>query len=223
LLLGSESKLEPSRAEIRQLVIAGWTGRDPVAVEKHMHELELLGVRRPSSWPIFYRVAVSRLSCERVIQVLGTQSSGEAEAVLLQSSGRLWVGVGSDHTDREVETYDITVSKQMCDKPIARQFWSHDEVRGHWDALLLRSFIEEDGEIVEYQSGNLAELLEPMDLIRRFAGSESLPEGTMMFCGTLAVNGGVRPSAQFTLQLEDPTRERVIRHQYWTNVLQKPG
>src|SRR3546814_19673357 len=31
---------------VRSAVIAGWTGRDPVAVEKHIAELEELGVRR---------------------------------------------------------------------------------------------------------------------------------------------------------------------------------
>ena len=35
--------------------------------------------------------------------------------MLVQAGGRLLVGVGSDHTDRKVETYNITVSKQMCD------------------------------------------------------------------------------------------------------------
>ena len=44
--------------------------------------------------------------------------------MLLQHAGRLWVGTGSDHTDREVEKYGVTVSKQMCDKPVAPVFWA---------------------------------------------------------------------------------------------------
>ena len=43
--------------------------------------------------------------------------------MLIQSGGTLYVGVGSDHTDRKVETYNITASKQMCDKPIAPELW----------------------------------------------------------------------------------------------------
>mgnify|MGYP003694519257 CR=1 FL=1 len=46
---------------------------------------------------------MSRLTLASSIQAIGTRSSGEVELVLLQSAGRLWVGVGSDHTDREVE------------------------------------------------------------------------------------------------------------------------
>src|SRR3546814_15061821 len=49
---------------VRSAVIAGWTGRDPVAVEKHIAELEELGVRRPASTPIFYRVAAPRLTTD---------------------------------------------------------------------------------------------------------------------------------------------------------------
>ena len=100
---------------ITDAVIAGWTGRDAEAVEKHILELEKLGIPRPSSTPIFYRVAASRLTIAGEIQVVGESSSGEVEAIYVQYDGALWVGLGSDHTDREVETYGITVSKQVCE------------------------------------------------------------------------------------------------------------
>ncbi|OYX11437.1 MAG: hypothetical protein B7Z15_11810, partial [Rhizobiales bacterium 32-66-8] len=47
---------------IRTAVIAGWTGRDKVALEKHIVELEELGVARPASTPIYYRCAAARLT-----------------------------------------------------------------------------------------------------------------------------------------------------------------
>ena len=47
------------------------------------------------------------------------ESSGEVEFVLIGWQGRTFVGLGSDHTDRKVESYSVTVSKQMCDKPMA--------------------------------------------------------------------------------------------------------
>ena len=40
-----ERKLE--LAEIDSLVIAGWTGRNVVALEAHIKELEAIGVKRP--------------------------------------------------------------------------------------------------------------------------------------------------------------------------------
>src|ERR1700761_2101379 len=108
---------------IDQLVVAGWTGRDKAAVEKHIAELEAIGVKRPATTPIFYRASAARLTTDDEIEATGTASSGEAEFVLLQHDGRLWIGAGSDHTDREVETYGVSVSKQMCEKPIAPEFW----------------------------------------------------------------------------------------------------
>jgi hypothetical protein len=221
LMLGVDAPLSP--VTISQLVIAGWTGRDAAAVEAHIRELEALGVRRPASCPIFYRVSVARLALEDSIEASGTHSSGEVELVLLQSGGRLWLGVGSDHTDREVETYGVTVSKQMCDKPFAAQFWAFDDVRPHWDALLLRSYIHEGTTLVPYQEGSVREFREPLDLIKRFAGADTLPESTLMFCGTLAARGGIRPAENFVFELEDPILERKIRHQYRTLTLPVAG
>jgi uncharacterized protein DUF2848 len=158
----------------------------------------------------------SRLALQDSIEVAGASSSGEAEVALLQSDGRLWVGTGSDHTDREVEAYGVTVSKQMCDKPLAPQFWPFDEVRPHWDALRLRSYVQEGNLLVPYQEGSVAEFREPLDLIRCFTGADALPEEMLMFCGTLSARGGIRAAERFVFELEDPVLKRKIRHQYRT-------
>ena len=39
-------------AEIDELVIAGWTGRDVAALEHHIEELKAIGVQPPSSVPL---------------------------------------------------------------------------------------------------------------------------------------------------------------------------
>ncbi len=57
--------------QVDHLVIAGWTGRDKAALEKHIAELEALGVKRPASTPIFYRAAAARLTIDTDIEVLG--------------------------------------------------------------------------------------------------------------------------------------------------------
>ena len=198
---------------IGQAIIAGWTGRDAAAVEKHIQELEAIGVKRPAATPIFYRVAAARLTTEGSIETLGAHSSGEVEFVLLQTEGRLWVGTGSDHTDREVEAYGVSVSKQMCEKPIAPLFWAYDDVAAHWDQLMLRSFAVEAGQRTPYQEGFVSAMRRPDDLIGRFSEG-SLADGTLMFCGTLAVEGGVRSAPRFEFELEDPLLKRKIAHGY---------
>ncbi len=205
----------PSKVTVHKAVIAGWTGRDPAAVQKHIKELEELGVKAPASTPIFYRVSAARITTAETIEATGTASSGEVEYVLLQTGGKLWVGVGSDHTDREVETYGVTVSKQMCDKPIAASFWAFEDCAGHWDKLMLRSHIPEKGGRVLYQEGAVAGMLSPADLIGRYtSGGKALAEGTIMFCGTFAAKGGIRPADRFDYEIEDPVLGRRIAGGY---------
>lgn len=211
LQLRNHASVYAANVAVEHAIIAGWTGRDAAAVEKHIKELEALGVKRPAMTPIFYRVAAARLTTEASIECLGGKSSGEVEFVLLQSGGRLWVGTGSDHTDREVEAYGVSVSKQMCEKPIAREFWRFDDVMEHWDELVLRSFATIGGVRVLYQEGQVAAMRAPADLISRYGG---LAEGTLMFCGTLAVHGGVRAAERFEFELEDPVLGRKIAHGY---------
>jgi len=199
---------------LRTAVIAGWTGRDPVAREKHIAELVALGVARPASTPIYYRVSASRLTTATQIEAVGENSSGEAEVVLIRNAGKIWVGVGSDHTDRKVETYNVTVSKQMCDKPIAPELWPFDDVRDHWDSLILRSWIGEGGERRLYQEGAVAAMLVPDTIVAGFEPKGELADGTAMFCGTLAASGGIRPSSRFSFELVDPIRNRRIAYGY---------
>jgi hypothetical protein len=204
----------PLTLPIDQAVIAGWTGRDPVARDKHIAELEAIGIARPATTPIYYRVAARRLTTEDSIEVSGTETSGEVEFVLIGWQGRIFVGVGSDHTDRKVETYSVTVSKQMCDKPIAPVLWELEDVAGHWDQMILRSFARIDGASVLYQEGTLDSMLPVKELIQRGFGDAGFPDGCAMFGGTFAAIGGIRPASRFDFELEDPVLKRRIRYGY---------
>ena len=68
---------------VRDVVIAGWTGRDPRKVREHVEELALLGVPRPAAVPCFYRAGPETLTSAATIDCLGEGSSGEAEYVLV--------------------------------------------------------------------------------------------------------------------------------------------
>jgi Protein of unknown function (DUF2848) len=212
--IDAEDTTTPLTLAIDQAVMAGWTGRDPAARDKHIAELEAIGIARPATTPIYYRVSARRLTMADVIEVCGSDSSGEVEFVLIGWQGRIFVGLGSDHTDRKVETYSVTVSKQMCDKPIASVLWELEEVIDHWDRLILRSHAWIGGKRELYQEGTLDAMLPVPELLARGFEGGKLPDGCAMFGGTFAAKGGIRPASRFEFELEDPVLKRGIRHAY---------
>ena len=207
--------VEKVSVDIDDLVIAGWTGRDVAALNHHIEELKASGVQPPSKVPLYYRVTANLLTQAETVQVLGDDTSGEAEPVLVGTPDRLWVTVGADHTDRKVESYGVAVSKQLCPKIVGRAAWRFEDVEPHWDRLVLRSFIVESGKKVLYQEGPLARIREPRGLIAGWRnGDKRLPPGVAMFCGTMPAIGAIRSSSRFEMELDDPVLGRKLSHAY---------
>ena len=206
-------RIEPG--SVRELIIAGWTGRDQAALEAHIRELEALGVARPGETPAFYPMPPALLTHSSSIAA-GRDSTGEAEAVLFAADDGLWVRVGSDHTDRKLEAISVVQSKQACPKPVSREKWRFDEVEPHWDSLILRSHAVVDGTPVLYQEGPVAALRHPRELIALYEErhARTFAPGFAMFCGTLAVKGGVRWADTFAIELEDQILGRRLTHSY---------
>ena len=206
--------------DIDELVIAGWTGRDVEALNHHIEELNAIGVQPPSKVPLYYRVTASLLTQAETVQVLGDDTSGEVEPVLVGTPDRLWVTVGADHTDRKLESYGVAASKQVCPKVIGRTAWRFEDVEPHWDRLMLRSFVEEGGKRVLYQEGPLAMIRAPRELIAGWRnGDKRLPAGVAMFCGTLPAIGAIRSSSRFEMEIEDPMLGRKLAHAYDVHAL----
>jgi hypothetical protein len=191
--------------DIDRLVIAGWAGRDNDAIMHHISELEALGVPRPSAVPLFYRVAANQLTQNKTVEVIGSASSGEAEVFIFTHQGELFVSLASDHTDRELESHSVALSKQLCVKPVATTAWRMSEVAEHWDQLILRAWIKEAGEYRLYQEGPLG----------RYLNHGEVPQnGLGMTCGTVAAIGGIRPATEFRMELVDERLGRSISHAY---------
>jgi len=199
------------------LIVAGWTGRDEAALRHHIEELAAIGVPRPSSMPVFYRNSASNLTQADAIEVLGPDTSGEIEPVIVSLADGLWLGLGSDHTDRKAETSGIALSKQLCPKPLGRALWPLVEVADHWDQLLLRSFATIEGRRQKYQEGHLSAMRPPADLIERY-GAELAPD-TVMYCGTFAAIDGIRPASRFEMEMEDPVLGRTMAASYGIRVM----
>lgn len=204
----------------RTLVVAGWAGRDRDSVQAHIRELEALGVKPPRKTPLFYKLAPSLLTTAATIQVVGETSSGEVEAVILRLEDQLWVGVGSDHTDRKLEAVGVTVSKQVCAKPIGAMLWRFEDVEPHWDQLELRSYVHVDGARQLYQQGSVSTLHAPSDLIARHRQEGGVFEsGSAMFCGTVPVHGEFQYVDQLEVELHDPILGRTLNHRYRVDML----
>src|SRR5260370_33626558 len=72
---------------IDDAIVAGWTGRDAAAGEKHITELDALGGKRPATTPIFYRVSAARLTTGTQNEVGGAQSGGDVAFLRVLSGG----------------------------------------------------------------------------------------------------------------------------------------
>ncbi len=215
-----DSQPRQVEVELDTLIVAGWAGRDIAAIEHHIEELAAIGVPRPSSVPLYYRIAANQLTQDETVQALGEESSGEVETFVFAAEGEMYVSIASDHTDRKLETYSVAMSKQVCVKPVARSAWRLADVADYWDELVIRSYIVENGVEVLYQEGPLASLRTPRDLIAGYTGgADALPEGAGMTCGTVGAIGGIRPSVDFTMELHDPRRQRSLRHRYHVETL----
>lgn len=195
---------------IRRLVVAGWTGRNMSAVQHHIDELAELGISPPSQIPLYYRVSNTLLTQRDSIEVLGQGSSGEVEPLLLRSGGRTYLGLASDHTDRDLEAHSVAASKQACAKPVADTLWDFDDVKDRLDDLTLKCWILENGHEVLYQTGGLS-AIRPLAELCEGGGFE---EGTAMLCGTLPAIGGVRSAETYRMEMADPTNGKTLSLSY---------
>ena len=194
------------------LIVAGWTGRDEAALNHHIEELAAIGVPRPSSVPVFYRNAATNVVQTDRLEVLGADTSGEVEPVIVALNDGLWIGLGSDHTDRKAETMGIALSKQLCGKVMGGTLWRFDEITAQWDQIMIRAHAVIGSVRTLYQEGPLAAMRHPDDLIARYG--KALAPNTIMFCGTLGAKGGIRPASRFEMELDDPVLKRRMTHAY---------
>lgn len=209
-------------APVGNLIVAGWTGRNRAAVEHHIEELKAIGVPPPSTTPLFYRVSPELASADSEQYFLGDTASGEVEPVIVFDGKDLYLGTGSDHTDRAWETQSVAVSKQMCPKPIAPKLWRFEDVKDRLDHLTIKSWVcdnESDRENEKwrlYQDGTLAQIMPLADLLDLSGLTSNHRAGTLsvMLCGTVPTIGTIAPAKYFKFEIADPVLGQSIIHEY---------
>ncbi|UOD49863.1 DUF2848 domain-containing protein [Orrella daihaiensis] len=205
-------------APVGNLIVAGWTGRNRAAVEHHIEELKAIGVPPPSTTPLFYRVSPELASADSEQYFLGDTASGEVEPVIIFDGKDLYLGTGSDHTDRAWETQSVAVSKQMCPKPIASTAWRFNDVKEHQDQLTIRSWVRDSQSDSWrlYQDGSLMQIMPLGQLLELSQMTREHRPGTLsvMLCGTVPTIGTIAPAKYFKFEIADPVLGQSIIHEY---------
>ncbi|MGH9356383.1 MAG: DUF2848 domain-containing protein [Terriglobia bacterium] len=220
--LAKGGKLQPLDLPVKRLYCVGYAGRNQAKVKEHIDELAKIGVAPPARTPAVYPVSPYLLTDQPQITVQGKETSGEVEFVIFIQSGKTYVAVGSDHTDRELEKTNLEKSKQMCEKPVANLVWDFEEVQDHWDSLILRAWFTDGRDKNLYQQGQVTALLPVADLVNVIQRETDSPlDGAVVYSGTVPTRGGFICAKTWDLELEDPVLKRSISHHYEVTVVEE--
>jgi hypothetical protein len=199
----------------RRVVLAGYTGRDRAQVQRHIDELLAQGIPAPAEVPELYPGLPGGVQVEGRLQAAPGWSSGEVEYVLLLAAGGPYVGVGSDHTDRELERTAVVPAKQAFPKIIGPRVRVLAQLSPGWDDLVLRSWIAQGSERFIYQESPLAAILAPDDLLALIP-EQDRREGLVVYSGTVAAH---RPApttghCRFEAELSTVQGDRLLSCSY---------
>lgn len=197
-------------------IVAGYTGRNAAAVQHHIDELAAIGVAPPPEIPMFYPVDSESVNSDAEYEDSRTLTSGEIEPIYVRHSGVYYLGVGSDHTDRDLERTDIGDSKRACPKPVSR------EVLRIGSAADLEAFSLDDAiarcsvDGARYQEGPLNGLRTAHDITTRLIDRLGLGDDEDFVClgGTLPLLDGTFTAGELwhvEIELADGTR---LTHDY---------
>jgi hypothetical protein len=217
LLLQKNNTLTPLSITVDKMVNAGFTGRNQAEVKHHLDELAAKGIEVPDSTPTLYPVIPSALTMETVIEVYGEETSGEIEYVLfIKNDNEIYIGIGSDHTDRTLEELDIPRAKQITPNLISPVVWDLNDVAEHWDDLSMECSVKKDTKTCLYQKGILSLLMSPSELMEFVSKKIEGPlNNIVIFSGTVKMETEDFVFADtFSGLLSDPTLNRSIGFSY---------
>ena len=129
---------------IERMYNFGSATRDPDAAFAHQEEVAKSGIYIASDVPAprIYPIGLHALGTDSSVFVQSAQTSGEVE-IVIHVGDKIHVGIGSDHTDRALETVSIPGSKQACVNHLAAVFWAWDEIADTWDDCIMRSWVDD--------------------------------------------------------------------------------
>ena len=155
------------------------------------------------------------------MDVLGEKTCGEVEYVIVVQEGTVYIGVGSDHTDRVLETTDVPRAKQICPKPMAGTLWRYEELKDHWDTICLHSWQTVEGQETAYQDGTLAEILPVETILTELDQRVGAIDHCVIFSGTVPLLNGFRFGSRFRYEMHDAVLNRTLSGAYGVRVMKE--
>ena len=219
------------------------SSRDIDATKQYISDIKKTGYKMHGPAGIAFKSRYL-LTNETLIEVQGPQTSGEAEFVIFTYNDSLYVSVGSDHNDRSLgviwtemlgKVDDTAKSKQMVPAVIAGKAWLYDEIKEHWDKIIVSSKVTFSGKLVLYQQYELSQLLN----VEHYLDNEKwvLEEGSVLLGGSGPLVDPIPEKVykgqkhledvefpnDFHFEIFDPILNRSISHSYEVISLEPSG
>ena len=178
--------------------------------------------------PSIFRLGRYLLTQSAEFEVQGPMTGGETEVVAIRSEDGIFISVGSDQCDRELDPLFPDKPKQMCPHPLARRAWPYEEVRAHWDQLRVYGHVVAGGHTVPLQDSSVSELVE-LDYLLDMDAVRELPDPMVLYCGCgsfldsvgeevrrldLPPETAMGVGDKFFVRLHDPVLDRTIEHEF---------
>jgi len=202
------------------LYAIGYAGRNIEKTKAHIKELEeRFGVPAPKLIPTVFQMSNMTLTKDRDIHFVSSDTCGEVEYIIITQGDKIYIGLGSDHTDRKLEGSSVPKAKQICPKPIAGDVWDYEDVKDHWDEIALTSYQTVDGKEVVYQDGGVKDIL-PVDTILEQLHKRIGPvTRSIIYSGTVPVKDGFVFGSNFRCEMKDPILKRSIAFAYNVHII----
>jgi len=220
ITVDTNGNLETLEFELENLIVVGFAGKDIEKTMEHIKELEAEGIKCPKTVPVIYQCSKTTLTNDKNIEVIGNKTSGEVEYLVLIQNGEYYIGIGSDHTDRELEAVSIHKSKQVCNKPYCTTFWRYEDVKDHFDELELQSTQVIEGKVVQYQKGVTSDLLSLETIVKKVKEEVSV-DNCLIYTGTVPLLDGFKFGEEFSCKLLDHKLNRTLNLSYSINVIEE--
>ena len=179
--------------------------------------------------PSFFRIGRYLLTQDAEFEVQGPLTGGEAEVVAIRDGDEIFITVGSDQCDREIDPLFPDKPKQMCPHPIATVAWPYVEIKDHWDQLRIYGEVFVAGHAVPLQDAEIASQVD-LEYLLAMAEVRQLADAMVLYCGAtpfleeaiaeciarhhLPEETAHGSGEKFLARLHDPVLNRTIEHEF---------